>query len=77
MEFLANNYTEIYRAPKGKEIFAYTPAVAVLAAFDAGDGLHDPHGMPVVCFAGMVANSVHNGNLSIFHRVKDFRKLVY
>ena len=30
MEFLANDFVEIYRTPAGKGIFAYTPAICVL-----------------------------------------------
>ena len=30
MEYLANDFVEIVRAPKGKEIHAYTPAICVL-----------------------------------------------
>ena len=30
MSFLANDFTEICRAPKGKKIFVYTPAICVL-----------------------------------------------
>lgn len=30
MEFLANDFVEIFRTPKGKQMFAYTPAICVL-----------------------------------------------